>query len=123
MPRSLDESTRKDAIYPDEMARTGDSYLIDADRLNGTVQTWDASDPDDAEALPEDAQYGEWLPVIDAVDPEYGEPVWLAAPRALRETLLEAGAEPGDAFRVLAVEKGPEDHDPYEIEIEHPYET
>lgn len=118
MPVSSRDRLSKDALYPDELV--GQGLVPCPDRLNGELEWWDASDDDDAEELPDDARYGWWLPV----QPVGGdEKVWMAAPRAVSETLDELGVEPGEAFRFVGLEKGPADHDPYEAEVEYPYET
>lgn len=106
-------------MYPDELV--GHGLEADESRLNGVgLAYWDAEEPDDASDLPDDARYGWWLPVTPVG--EDGE-LWMASPRAIREELLELGIEPGEPFRIVGLEKGPADHDPYEAEVEYPYET
>lgn len=118
MPSKPEDTVRKDALYPDELV--GQGLEPDPTRLNGGLAYWDASDDDDAEELPDDARYGWWLPVTHVGE---DTEVWMAAPRSVREAILEAGIEPGEAFRIVGLEKGPADHDPYEAEVEYPYET
>lgn len=107
MPVEPSESIRKEVLYPDDLPGHGplvvDEYLY-----------WECEDPDDREELPEDANYGTWLPVQDGAE----ERVWISAPRALREFLEEEGAEEGTCFEVLELAKsGPEDHAEYEGEF------
>lgn len=117
MPTSARDTVKKDALYPDELV--GESLEADESRLNGELEYWDASDQDDADELPDDARYGWWLPVrIVGTDDER----WMASPRAVREAFLEEEISPGEAFRIVGLEKGPADHDPYECELEYPYE-
>lgn len=113
MPTKARDSVRKDALYPDELP--GSAMALSSERLNGELQFWDAGDPDDAADLPSDgsADFGWWVPVEHGV---HGE-VWAAAPRALREQLLELELGPGDVFEVTDVMRGDEEHDPYELAV------
>lgn len=118
MPTKSRDTIEKDAQYPDDLPGTG--WVLDPDRLNGELAYWDASDPDDAGALPGGAQFGWWLPVHPAGEPDLNR--WAAAPRALREALEEMGLEAGDAFEVTDVVEGEKEHDPYEMAV-LPYES
>lgn len=115
MPTKAEDTVRKDVLYPDEQA--GNGFIPSPGQLNGEIVYWLSEE--DGDDLPDDARYGWWLPV-DAVGRDWSG--WLAAPRQLREDLLEEAVEPGDAFRVVSVEPGPEDHDEHQYEIEYPYE-
>lgn len=106
MPVSPEDATTKDVQYPDDLR--GDKWTI-LDYLY-----WDAAEESDAEELPDDAQYGLWMPVKKAgTDAE----TWASCPAALREELEERGVEEGDTFEVLEIEKGPRDHDPYAVDL------
>lgn len=113
MPTSARDATTDDALYPDQLP--GRRLELDPDRLDGELEVWDARDDDDAEALPDGADYGNWLPVVDHSGPEARE-VWASAPRGLLEELLEAGAEPGDYVEVGAHHRGDAEHDPHTFE-------
>lgn len=112
MPKSPEDATIKDVLYPDDLPGKGFETVEYA--------YYDADDDDDAEELPDEAQYGLWLPCMTPVGAD--EKKWVSAPRGLREALLEAEYEEGEPFRVLEVDRGPDEHDPYEIEIEYPYQ-
>lgn len=113
MPTKSRDTIEQDAQYPDSL--TGMGWVIDPDRLNGEVLYWDADDPEDQEDLPDGAQYGWWLPVHPAGEPDLAR--WAAAPRALREAIADLALEPGDAFEVTDVESGEAEHDPYTVEV------
>lgn len=115
MPTSAQDTVRKDVLYPDELAGRG--FRASPGQLNGEIVYWMSEE--DGEDLPDDARFGWWLPVEDT-DEWTG---WIASPKALREALLEVEIEPGEWFRIVSVDRGDDDHDPYEIEIEYPYET
>jgi len=106
MPKSPEDATTKDVLYPDDLA--GKKLQIEA------YAYWDASDEEDRAELPEDAQYGLFLPVNTTTGDD-GR-VWASAPRALRDDLMRHEVGEGDWFEVLEVEKGPADHDPYHLE-------
>jgi Fe2+ transport system protein FeoA len=107
MPKSPEEATTKEVQYPDDLP--GEKWTI------VEYAYYDAQDEDDAEELPEAAQYGWWLRVRPAGrDSE----TWASAPRDLREKLLELGLEEGDTFEVYELKKGPGDHDPYHAEVD-----
>jgi hypothetical protein len=114
MPVEPDDSVLKEVYYPDDVTE------VDGFQIRERFAFWDSDDSDDSEELPEEARHGLWLPVTPLGHGE--EESWLSAPRQLREALVEAEVEAGDSFRVLEMEKGPADHDPYEVEIEAPYE-
>lgn len=111
MPKTPEEATAKDALYPDDLPGKALEIVEYA--------YYDADDDSDADHLPDDARYGWWLPVSE-VGVEDSD-IWAAAPRDLREALIDVDAAEGDAFRVIEVDKGPKDHDPYQVEIEYPY--
>ena len=112
MPVNPRDSVEKECYYPDDLA-DGVGFVI------REFAFWDASDDDDAEELPDNAQYGFWLPVSPMSDKDVD--AWLSAPRALREDLVDNDAEEGSSFRVLEIAKGEADHAPYSVEIEIPY--
>lgn len=113
MPLDPEDAATRDVLYPDELE--GEALVLDE------YAYYDADDEADREELPEAAQYGLWLRV-SPVGVDDGE-TWIAAPRSLREALYFEEAEEGDAFRVLSVERGEAEHDPYEVDIEYPYHT
>lgn len=107
MPKKPEETTVKDVQYPDDLP--GEKWTI------SEYLYWDASDEEDREDLPEAAQYGLWLPVHEAGNGE--ATTWLSCPRALRVALEEAEVAEGTTFEVLDIQKGPNDHDPYTVDI------
>lgn len=118
MPSTADDTVKKEVLYPDESVGEG---LVARDEYgdDSAIMFWNAENGDQ-DVLPDGARYGWWLPVTLIGTDEHA---WLASPRGLREAIVENGIKPGDAFRVIGCEKGPADHDPYEVEIEYPYET
>lgn len=115
MPVEPQDSIEKECYYPDDV------QTVDGFTIRDTFAFWDVQDDDDADDLPEDANYGLWLPVTPLSNGEAD--AWLSAPRMLRELLVEAEADVDDSFRVLEMEKGPADHDAYDVEIEYPYQS
>lgn len=106
MPKTPHEATIKEVQYPDDLP--GDKWVITE------YAYYHADDPEDAEELPEDAQYGYWLRATMAGTEDE---TWLSAPRTIRETLLEEGAEEGDTFEVMDLKRGEGDHDPYHADL------
>lgn len=107
MPKTPEEATLKEVQYPDDLP--GEKWTI------VEYAYYDAQDEDDAQELPEDAQYGLWL---RARWVGTDEETWLAAPRSLREQLLDLDLDEGDHFEVFEVKKGPGDQDPYHVEMD-----
>lgn len=106
MPKTPHEATTKEVQYPDDLP--GEKWTI------AEYAYYDSDDPEDAEELPEDAQYGYWLRAEKAgTDDE----TWLSCPRTVRERLLEEEAEEGDTFEVLELKRGDAEHDPYHAEL------
>lgn len=105
MPKSPDETLLDGATYPDDAP--GKKWTI------LEYAYYDSEDPEDAEVLPEGAQYGLWLHVEETgTDAE----TYLASPRSLREFLHENGAEEGSTFEIFEMKKGDGQHDPYHVE-------
>lgn len=101
MSNAWKDSVTGDVLYPDD--------------LEGRNLELVSEGPIDAENVDhDDANYGMWMRVSNG-ERKY----WAVCPSALREEFGEVEAEPGHAFRVESIEKGPKDHDPYEIEIVH----
>lgn len=95
------ESVDDGVLYPDDLE--GKTLELVGDR------------PVEADEVDhENAQYGMFVQVDDGT----GEK-WASAPRGLREFLGHAVEEHGTTdlvFLVSEVEKGPRDHDPYEVD-------
>lgn len=106
------EETLRDGIYPDDL-RQMDRIILHDRYAEGF---WNADDDDDAQDLPDDCGHGWWIPISSGGPSD--EPRWLSAPEELRTWLVRKDLDPGDRFRVKSIERGPEDHDPYEMEIE-----
>lgn len=98
MPRDLEETIGKEVYYPDEIPELGTVELVSRA----------VYEPDEVEH--DDAQYGLWMKVENGD----GEK-WISAPSALREAIAEKDS---DVFNVRSVEKGPADHDPYQIDVD-----
>lgn len=97
------QSTEKDVLYPDDLAGRGPLWIV-------------AQEPLEADDVPhDDAQYGMWAELPEDDPAEY-----LAAPRQIRELIGEAWEERPDAellgIEILEAERGPQDHDEWEIE-------
>lgn len=101
MSNAWKDSVTGDVLYPDDLEGRN-LELVEA-------RPFEAEEVDH-----DDANYGMWMRVSDG-ERKY----WAVCPSALREELGEIGAEEGHFFRINEIEKGPMDHDPYEIEIEH----
>lgn len=102
MSNPFSESVRKDVWYPDDLPDLGRIELV-------------SDAPESADEVPyDDAQFGQWVEV------ENGEgTVWAAAPEQLRSFLgasIEEHETTDLVFEVVDCEKGPADHDPYEVE-------
>lgn len=114
MPRTPEETTTKEVLYPDDLP--GENLQIEEYAYYGCLDDETpgrCDDCEDCEELPDGAKYGLWLPVENGTGRQ-----WAAAPRALREDLLELGLDSGDAFRVTQAEKGPHDHDEWHIDVQ-----
>lgn len=107
MPVDPEKSIEKKVLYPDDLP--GEGFVV------REYLYYESNEVEE-----DDAQFGMWLPVKKVgIDEE----LWMNAPRNLRERLVRLDVEEGDAFRVLEAERGPADHDPWEFEIEYPYES
>lgn len=97
------KSTEKDVLYPDDLAGRGPLWIL-------------AKKPLEADEVPhDDARFGKWAELHEADPAEY-----LAAPRQIRALIGDAWEENRDAdvigIEILEAERGPEDHDEWEIE-------
>lgn len=111
MPVSPTDSLR-DALYPDDLPQE-ERIIVHSKFSEGF---WVAEDDDDAQDLPDDANYGHWMPVVGSGPDD--EPRWMSAPEAVRAWIVKKNIEPGDHLRVRTIEKGEMDHDPYEVDLE-----
>lgn len=117
MPSKGRDTTTEEVLYPDSLP--GKGFQVREEATNeGHIWFWDAEE--DGAELPDDANFGWFLPVYHPVGTDVER--WVSAPRALRDALVDGWDwDEIDAFRVLEVEKGDLEHDPYEIEVEIPY--
>lgn len=110
MPRSVEETLNDDVLYPDDLD----------DQVNMTF----AEDPFEnvytAEEVREELgteqpEYGDWIKVDLMMDQD--KPAFAAAPSQLRKLIRDARPEKGDLLQVNSVERGPKQHDPYEMDM------
>lgn len=111
MPTDAEETVAKEVLYPDDLS--GETLEIDPDGLlDGGLAFWNADG--DAEALPDGAKRGWWLPVDSA---EHGQ-VWASMPGDLREQMVDADLGSGDIIEVVSMKKqGGEETSPWKAEM------
>lgn len=99
MPRDLAETVGKDVYYPDDLA--GLSTI----RLENPSEVWE---PD--EVPHDEAEFGLWMEADVGLD----ETKFICVPSQLRDAIHNADS---DTLRVEKCEKGPRDHDEYDVEV------
>lgn len=96
------ESTVKEVLYPDDLQGRGPIEIV-------------SEEPIEADEVPiDDARYGLWAEVAEGHDFRY-----IAAPRQVRELIGEAIEQNGGlpvVIEVLEIDRGPLDHDEWEVE-------
>lgn len=113
MPEDLTDSVSgsTELVFPDDS--TG-RYRLEERSVYGAEEVRNELDGD----VP---QYGSWLPVTEL---DQDREAWLSAPSALRSRLVEDEARAGELFEIVTMTKiGPEQSDPYRVEIEYPDRT
>lgn len=99
MSNAFSDSVKDDVLFPDDLPGQGRLQLV-------------SDGPIPAEEVPyDDAKYGLWI--------EVDGDRFASAPEQLREFLGNAVEEHGTTdlvFEVLEAERGPRDHDPWELE-------
>lgn len=110
---SLEDSVTAtgELVFPDDAS--GKAFALQERSVYGPEEVRDELETD----IP---RYGKWVPV--EIQTRTGtESGFLAAPSELRKRLVEETVQEGETFRVETMTKdGPEDSDPYRVELSFP---